>query len=126
MLKTVSFYGTCAAGSELVLVSDVIGHPYLVKAIRCSFPVGSINKVELQFFIAEDDDPPSTGLPNGLSILADYGHVPYVVGEGEVVKMLHEVEVRIANTWLKVHANNRDFAEHAVNVQITIDIEDRG
>ena len=121
MLKTVSFYGICLANSELTLVGDVIGHPFQLRRIRCKFAAGVANEMRLRFILSEDDDAPAIGQPSGVSVLLDYGQVDFVTGEDEVILMDHEVDVAIANSWLKVHADNRDFNDHAVNVQLTID-----
>lgn len=123
MFKTVSFFGTCPASSRLTLVSDRIGHPYMVKHVRVSFADGPGNLMPLEFIISEDDEAPTAGRPSGISILDEYGQVAYIKGDGEVVEMVHEVDVPVANTWLKVYGNNADIDEHAINVQICIKIE---
>ncbi len=120
-MKTVSFYGMCPARSTVVLVSKAITHAYDVKRIRASFRVSADNLLQLEFFVSPDSDAPSSGKPNGLSMLADYGQVAYVVGNDEVCDMQHEVESDSGGSWIKVYANNSDYYEHAVNVQVFIE-----
>ena len=125
MLKTVSFYGVCLANAKLVLVSDIIGHPYRMRKIRAKFAAGAANEMLLRFFISEDDEAPGNAAPGGMSVLAEHGQVDYVRGEDEIVEMEHYVEMETANSWLKVYADNQDFNDHAVSVQITIDTVER-
>lgn len=125
MLKTVSFYGSCAAGSVVTLCSQPITHPFRVKKIRAKFADGCVNAMRVEFILAGDKHAPATGRPNGISILSDYGQVDYVVGNNEVVELQHEVDVREGNTYVKVYADNRDFNAHDVLAQITIDSVER-
>lgn len=125
MLKTVSFYGICEANASLVLVSDVIGHPYEVRRVRCKFAAGCANELTVRFYISDDNDAPSSGAPGGMSILAEHGQVDYVRGEDEAVSFDHQAVMLTANSWLKVYAVNSDFNVHAVSVQITIDTRER-
>lgn len=125
MLKTVSFVGTCAARSTKVLTSPNISHPYNIKRIRARFPSGCDNKVKLRFIISPDADTPTTGIPNGSSILKDYGQVDYIVGDKDAKDMQHEVAVTEGNTYLKVHAENDDYFEHLIDVQIYIETRER-
>lgn len=124
MLKTVSFFGTVSAASELTLACPRIGTPYTVKSITATFPLGCINLVQLSFFAAIDDDEPTTGRPSGTSLLQDYGQVDYIVGDDTKKELQHEVDVIDRVTFLKVHALNEDFSDHNVDVQMTIDIPD--
>lgn len=125
MLKTVSFYGNCAARSVLTLVSKPITHPYRTVGIRAKFAEGCENLMRLEFMIAADAEAPGTGKPSGSSLLADYGQVEYVAGNDEVVMMSHEVEVPEGNSYVKVYADNEDYYAHDVVVQIAIESMER-
>lgn len=121
MLKTISFFGVCLARSEKTLVSAPISRAYKVKKLRASFPDGVNNLMGLEVFLGADSDAPESGKPGGASVLADYGQVSYVTGNDEQVVMEHEVEVEGGNSFVKVYANNTDYHDHSVNVQVTID-----
>lgn len=125
-MKTVSFFGQCSARSELTLVCPKITHGYKVKKIRAKFASGCVNKMLLRFYIAEDDEAPSTGAPSGTSMLRDYGQVDYVTGENDAKDMQHEVEQSEGGSYLKVYANNTDYYAHDIDVQITIEPIKRG
>jgi len=120
-LKTVTFYGVCLARGELTLVSKRIGTPFKLKGIHVTFALGCINLLLVRCFTAADDEAPAAGQPNGVSILRDYGQVDYLVGDDTKKEILHEVEVAEAGAWLKVHGENADFFDHAVDVQIQIE-----
>lgn len=120
-MKTVSFSGVCIARSEKVLVTPRITYPYLVKKIHCRFPVGTINLLLLRFYVSRDGDAPSSGAPNGYSMLRELGQVDYIRGEGDEKNMLHEVEVTEQGTYLKVYAVNNDYYDHDIDVQMEIE-----
>ena len=125
-MKTIAFFGTCEARSTKVLVSLRISRPFRLKGIHAKFPSGCENLVALRFYAANDDEAPSSGAPSGLSMLADYGQVDYVVGDGDTKRMEHEVEIDFGGSYLKVYANNTDFWPHGVDVQMFIeDLEGR-
>ena len=124
-MKTASFVGTCPARSTKVLVTPRINHPYTLKKIVTTFPIGAINLMKLRFFMAIDDQAPATGAPTGTSILADYGQVDYVVGDGTKKELDHELEVRAAGSFLKVYAQNDDYYPHDIDVQMTIEQKER-
>lgn len=125
-MKTVSFFGECAARTTKVLVSQPISHPYEVTGIRASFSNGCFNLLRLEVFISNDGDAASSGKPSGTSVLSDYGQVDYVVGNDEQVNMLHNVLVDHGGSWLKVYADNRGYEAQDVSVQITILPLERG
>ncbi len=120
-MKTISFYGPCAASGEVTLVSQQISEPFRVVGSRCKFADGCGNKVRLEFLVAPDGDAPASGRPNGASILADYGQVPYVCGNDEEIILHHDVEVPEGNSWVKVYAVNLDFFAHDVLAQVFIE-----
>lgn len=120
-MKTVSFYGTCTAGSSKVLVSKHIGHPYNVTRIRARFAQGSNNTLKLAFYISPDNDAPATGSPTGVSMLQGYGQVDYVVGNDDTKDMPHNVKQHESGSYLKVYAQNSDGFDHSLDVQITIE-----
>jgi hypothetical protein len=120
--KTLSFYGTCLARAELTLVSKRIGTSYTVRWIRVSFPAGSMNLLAVRLYLAPDEEAPASGEPSGVSLLRDYGQVDYLVGEQEQKVIEHVVAVTEGGTWLKVYAVNSDFFDHAVDVQVGIEL----
>ena len=122
MLKTVAFFGTCAARATLVLVSPRISTPYQLARIRAEFPAGAANLVQLRFFVAPDDYAPTSGAPSGVSVLADYGQVDYVAGDDDIKDLSQEVDIAEAGSFLKVYADNTDYYDHDVDVQMTIDL----
>ncbi len=121
-MKTVSFYGVCAATATLTLVSRRINQAYTVKEIKCSFAPGADNMMTIRFFTAIDDQAPAAGPPSGTSMLQEHGQVDYVTGDDHIKNMKHEIEIKERGTYLKVYAANADAFEHSVDVQITIDI----
>lgn len=120
--KTVSFYGSAPARSGLTLVSKRIGTPFRIVSIRATFPSGCINLLALRFYTAFDLHTGTTTEPNGVSVLRDYGQVDYLVGEGEQKLIEHSVAVAERGSYLKVWGVNDDFFDHAIDVQMTIDI----
>jgi hypothetical protein len=121
--KTVSFGGTCAARSTAVLVSKRIMRPFALREIHVHFPLGCQNLVTLAFYASPDDEAPSTGGPTGVSLLADYGQVDWVRGDGVSKVMAHTVRFEAAGVWLKVYAANVDYYEHDIDVEMEIDVE---
>lgn len=124
-MKTVSFFGQCAARSTLVLVSQLITHPYFLRRVRSSFSEGCFNLLRLEFFISSDNEAPASGKPSGSSILADYGQVDFVAGNSEVVDMRHEVEVPQGGSYLKIYADNLGYEAQDVNVQMFLELVER-
>ena len=125
-MKTVSFYQSCPANSELTLVSKNISRPFMVTRIRARFTLGTNNLMQLKFFISPDADAPATGEPLGSNLLEEYGHVDYIIGNNDTKDLLHDARCPDGNYRLKVYANNSDSYEHDVDVQITIiDLESR-
>jgi len=122
-LKTISFFGTCLARSELTLVSKRIATPYQLNELHASFPGGTLNLMSLRFYTSSDNEAPAAGAPNGVSILRDYGQVDYLLGDAIYKHLQHQISVAEAGTYLKVYADNTDFFDHAVDVQITIEIQ---
>ena len=124
-MKTASFNGMCLSRSSKVLVTKRISHPFRVVAIHCRFPRGCENKLKLRFYVSDDDDAPTTGAPNGVSLLMEYGQIDYIIGDGDSKDMRHEVDVPHANSWLKVYAENDDYYAHEIDVQITLEQKER-
>jgi len=124
-MKTVSFSGKCLARAEKVLVTPRITYPYVVRKIHCRFPVGTINLLFLRFYVSKDDDAPSSGEPNGYSMLREHGQVDFIRGEGDEKTLEHEVEVTEQGTYLKVYAVNEDYYDHDIDVQMTIEPKER-
>ena len=124
-MKTVSFSGTCTARAEKVLVSPFISHPFTIKRIHCRFPKGCDDKMKLRFYVSPDKDAPTSGEPNGSSMLRDYGQVDYILGDGDTKDMDHEVEMSEGGSYLKVWAVNTDYYPHLIDVQMYIEVIDR-
>lgn len=124
-MKTVSFFGACQARSEKVLVTPRITYPYVVRKIHCRFALGCENKLKLRFYVSRDKDAPSSGPPNGYSMLREHGQVDFIVGDNDEKNLEHEVEVVEQGTWLKVYAENSDYFDHQVDVQMTIEEKER-
>lgn len=122
MVKTVAFFGIAPARSALTLVSKRIGSAFSLVSILATFPSGCINLLALRFYVSPDEEAPVVTEPSGTSLLRDYGQVDYVVGEGEQKRLGHTVEIAERGMWLKVWAVNDDFYDHAVDVQMTIEV----
>lgn len=124
-LKTVVFVGVVASRSEVTLVSKRIGTPYRVRWIRATFPLGCNDLVKVRLFMSPDATAPTSGEPTGVSVLRDYGQVDYLIGDGEQKWIDHDVEMEESGSWLKVHAENGDWAQHIIDVQVGIEIGER-
>ena len=122
--KTVPFAGTCAARSEVTLVSKRIRRPFRTAVIHTHFPTGAENLLLLDFWESPDDQAPATGDPTGVNLLADYGQAEAIRGDGVSIILHHVIGVFAGGAFLKVHATNNDFYDHAVDVQIEIDVEE--
>jgi len=121
-VKTVAFYGTAPARSGITLVSKRIGTPFTVRWIRVTFADGCINLLSVRLYCSLDLYAPAAVEPSGVSILRDYGQVDYLVGEGEQKFIEHSVEIAERGAFLKVWGVNADWFDHAVDVQIGIEI----
>jgi hypothetical protein len=124
--KAIPFYGTCAARSELTLVSGRIGTAYTLAHIRARFAAGCQNLLKLRIYADESQAAPTTGPPSGMSLLRDYSPIDYLVGDDDTKDIDHQAPVAERGTWLKIYAVNDDWYDHAVDVQLTIDIPARG
>lgn len=124
ILKTVAFYGVAPARSGVTLVSKRISTLLRLRGIVATFPVGTLNLLLLRFYASLDQEAPAATQPSGVSLLRDYGQVDYLAGDGEQLRLDHDVLVAEAGSYLKVWALNSDFYEHAVNVQMTLEIPD--
>jgi len=120
-MKTVAFYGTVSANSEVTLVSPRIATPFCVRRILVCFAPGCENLVFLRFFYSLGSDAPSSGAPSGVNILSDYGQVDYIVGDDVLKDLEHEVEVPGGGAYLKVYADNDDAYPHSIDVQMFIE-----
>jgi len=124
--KTLMFAGTCPARGEVTLVSQRISRPFRTRRFSVRFPVGCINLLAVSFYMAQDDEAPAAGRPSGISILQDYGQVGLVRGDGVQIVLDHVVAGVAAGAYIKVYASNGDFFDHAVDVDIEIEVEDEG
>lgn len=118
---TVSFFGTCPASAETTLVSKQISTPYIVREISASFALNTNRLLQLEFFVSQDKDAPTSGKPNGMNILQEYGQVSYLTGDDEQKTIRCAAITAEAPSWLKVYANNTDTFDHTVDSQITIE-----
>lgn len=126
IIKTISFFGTCAANSSLVLSSPRISSPFTVKTIKASFALNTNRLLQLKFFTSPDPSCPTTGEPTGFNILEEYGQVDYIVGDDEQKILEHNAVVSTFPKWVKVYAVNTDGFEHTIDVLITIELSDKG
>jgi len=125
--KTINLVGTCAARSQLTLTTERISRPYEIARILATYPTGCLNLLSLRFFLSWDDSAPTTGYPRGTNLLAENSSHDALIGEGQQKAIEHHVRVETVGSYLKVHATNDDWYDHAVDVQITIDtIDDIG
>jgi hypothetical protein len=124
VLKTVAFYGTAPARSGVTLLSKRISTSFRLRGLVVTFPVGTLNLLTLRFYASLDQEVPTTTEPSGVSLLRDYGQVDYLAGDGEQLAIDHSVDMAEAGSYLKVWALNTDFYDHAVNVQMTLEIPD--
>lgn len=121
--KTLAFAGTCSARSVLTLCSQRIMRPFRTLSFTIRFPAGCLNLMSIRFFAASDNEAPTTGKPSGISLLQDYGQVDYLRGEAIQITIRHQIEASPAGTYLKVFADNTDFYDHTVDVDIEIEVE---
>ena len=121
-LKTVSFFGTCLANSELTLVSQRISTPYSIKNISAHFALNCARTLQLDFYISQDNDSPTSGRPSGFSTLGEYGQISYIVGDDETKNLENFAHSQTSPSWIKVYAKNNDGFDHTIDVQVTINI----
>lgn len=121
--KTMMFAGTCAARSVLTLVSQRITRPFRTRQITIRFAPGCSNLMALTFFAAGDDQAPTTGKPSGISLLQDYGQVDSVRGDGVQIVLNHVIHAATGGVYLKIHASNTDWYDHAIDCDIEIEVE---
>jgi len=122
--KTIMFAGLCLARSVLTLPSQRITRPFRLSMVTIRFPAGTQNLVTIRLYQADDNQAPTTGRPSGVSLLQDFGQVDYVRGDGVQVTLLHTIDVAPAGAYLKVHADNTDWYDHTVDVDIQILVQD--
>lgn len=121
--KTLMFAGTCLARSELTLVSQRITRPFRTRQITVRFAPGCSNLIPLTFFAADDDQAPATGKPSGISLLQDYGQTDSVRGDAEQIVLNHVIHVAAGGVYLKVYANNTDWYDHAIDLDVEIEVQ---
>lgn len=118
---TLPFFGSVAAGGELTLVSQRLNFPYTIQTLIASFALGTNRTLQLRYVLSYDDSAPAAGRPTGQDLLSIYGQVPYLVGDDERKEFPHEIQVRRAGTYLKVHGINSDAFAHTLDAQVVID-----
>jgi hypothetical protein len=109
---------------EETLVSQRIFVPWKLKRIITAFPPGCVNRLKLRFFYSPDGSTSPTGQPPGVSLLQDLGQVDYLIGDGIQLTLEHEVQCKERGSYLKVYAYNTDYFDHAINVQMIIEVDD--
>jgi hypothetical protein len=119
--KTISFYGICPARSRVTLVSKRIAYAYQLQRIAATFPAGCLNLLQLSFFAAGDNDAPTAAPPADFSLLAENGQVAYLVGDDTTKDCTHHVDCPDQGSYLKVHAYNSDWYDHAVDCHMTLE-----
>jgi hypothetical protein len=120
-MQTVSFFGTVGAGAEKTLVSPRIGHPYKVIQVDVRFAQGCNNLLKMYSLVAIDNQESTSGLPNGHSVLSDYGQVNYVVGNDDTKRIKCSVLMQEGGSYLKVFGVNSDTVEHSMDCLIVIE-----
>ena len=121
MRHVISLQGSVAASSRNTLVSQRIGFPYQIQHIRAKYALGHNGLVQFSFFVSNDAAAPTTAIPSGQDVLAQYGNVSYVRGDDDVMDMDDQTIIARMPTWLKVHAYNTDTVVHTINVLMTIE-----
>lgn len=122
-MKVINFYGSCTARNRLTLVSKFIKYAYKIKNITMTFPNGCNNLLQLSIHSSIDDSAPSNSAPNDPSIFTENSQAAYIVGNGTQKNIKHELDITSKGSFLKVHANNSDYYDHDVDVQIEIEPE---
>ena len=125
-LVTCSFHDTVAANSKKTLVSNRVDLPFRTKRIRAAFALGTNRTLRLYFYLSPDDSAPTTEPPTGDNILTQLGPQTYVVGDDTTVDFEHEIAQAVSGKYLKVYADNLDAFPHTIDVQITVEIFERG
>jgi len=122
--KTVMFAGTCLARGEVTLVSQRIVRTFRTRRLTIRFPLGCGNLLGLRFYLAEDSQAPASGVPSGISLLQDYGQVDTVRGDGVQIVLDHVVLSAAGGAYIKVYAANTDYYDHAIDVDVEIEVEE--
>lgn len=121
--KTIMFAGTCLARAEATLASQRIMRPFRTREITARFAAGCADLLALRLYLSTDETAPTTGRPTGVSLLQDYGQVDSVRGDDVQIVLNHVIVEDPGGSWLKVHATNDDWYDHAINVDIEIEVE---
>ena len=121
MKQTIIFSGTCAANSELTLVSKRIEFPFNLIKFVPSFALGTNKTLQLKLYISKDKVAPTTGTPSGINILGLFGEDPYVIGDDEQKSLDLMIEYKDSGYYIKVYANNTDNFGHTVDTFVIIE-----
>lgn len=121
-ITAISFYSTVDASSKKTLVSKRINTPFCVKKIRAYFGSAADYGLNLSFFVSPDSAAPTDARPNGTNLLAEYGQVSYITGDGQNKLIEIETEVYRKGHYLKVYAENGTAATVKIDALITIEI----
>lgn len=121
MKNVIIFSGTCAARSELTLVSKRISYSFRVLEVNVSFAQGTERTLQIRFFVSPDPSAPSAGHPTGVNLFAVFGEDFFLIGDNESKRMDFAVEVKEKGMYLKMYANNTDVYEHTVDAFAVIE-----
>lgn len=116
----VQLTGLCPALTETTLVSNHITLSYFLVHFSIYFPAGCDNTVRCWPIIARDYSVSAAGRPPGTSIITPLSPLEYLVGDDIVIAFPLNLIVQERGTWLKLHVNNLDAADHRPLAIITI------
>jgi hypothetical protein len=120
--KVITFAGTAVARTITTLVSGRISTPFTLKRIVSTFSLGCLNLLLEQFYVSPDPEATTSGHPTGMNVLSEFGQVDYIYGEGTQKQINHEVVQEESGAYLKVRCVNNDFYDHAIDVQMEIEV----
>lgn len=120
--RTVNFSGTCLARSTLVLKSPRLHSKFRIRRLLFHFTPGCQGRLALEVYVSPDIAVPAAGPPTGWSILTDCSQAAAVHGDGQDLDLQHQVTIPTTANTLAVYAANTDWYDHAVDVQVGIEV----
>lgn len=121
-ILTVNFLSSVAANTAKTVVSKRISRPFKLLLIRPHFILNTNRKVRLYFFVSPDDSSPSSLPLTGSNLIAEASQTNYIVGDDEYKMLWQNWDSQSGGHYLKVFANNTDTFEHAIDVQMFIEL----
>ena len=121
--KSLCFAGTATARSQTCLVSRMIGRAFVLRCITVRFPIGTQNNLAIEVWVSPDDEAPTSGDPTGVNVLQDYSQAAYLRGDGDQVVLVHSLRCPDAGNYVKVIGTNDDYYDHAIDVDVEIEVE---